>query len=87
MVTYSLKGTEAEPQLGFILEDSAPAFAVDAPRDRVNLYGFTSLAVVALQEQQRTLSEQQVRLDAQGKRIEQLERMLTELRGRAAESP
>ncbi|MEO8179182.1 MAG: tail fiber domain-containing protein [Deltaproteobacteria bacterium] len=76
LVTYRYRDTDGTPQLGFVIEDVEPSYAVDAPRDQVNLYGYASLAVLALQEQQRTIAEQERRLSEQARRIEALERQL-----------
>jgi hypothetical protein len=40
----------AAPQLGFIIEDIEPSAAVSG--DRVNMYGYLSMAVAAIQVQQ-----------------------------------
>lgn len=42
-------------QLGFIIEDAESSPAADAPRDRVDLYGYTSQAVAAIQQQAQEL--------------------------------
>jgi hypothetical protein len=44
---------EADPQLGFIIEDVEPSAAVSG--DRVNMYGYLSMAVAAIQVQQRQI--------------------------------
>lgn len=79
LVTYRYRGQDTEPQLGFVIEDVEPSYAVDAPRDQVNLYGYASMAVLALQEQQRTIAEQERRLSEQARRIEALDRQLNSL--------
>lgn len=43
------------PRLGIILEDNEHGVWVDARHDRVDLYGYASLAVAALQVQQRQI--------------------------------
>lgn len=44
------------PQLGFIIEDLDPgSFAAEASRARVNLYGYTSMLLAAVQTQQRQI--------------------------------
>jgi len=53
-------------RLGIILEDDPPAVVVDRGREQVDLYGYASLAVAALQ--------------AQDRRLEALEREIRELR-------
>jgi hypothetical protein len=79
LVTYRYRGNGTEPQLGFVIEDVEPSYAVDEQLDRVNLYGYTSLAVLALQEQQRTLEAQERRLSEQARQIEVLEHRLDAL--------
>jgi hypothetical protein len=69
LARYRYQGSD-EPRLGFVLEDDPPAAAVDRGRDRVDLYGYSSLAVAALQVHQR--------------RIEALEREVQELRAAQA---
>jgi Chaperone of endosialidase len=80
LVTYRYQGKDMAPQLGFVIEDVEPSYAVDAERDQVNLYGYASLAVLAVQEQQRTIAEQERRLSEQAQHIEGLERQLNALR-------
>ena len=43
-------------RLGFIIDDSPDIAAVDAARGRVDLYGYASMAVAALQQQARELA-------------------------------
>lgn len=54
-------------RLGFIIEDGATTYAVDAEKSQIDLYAYTSTLVAALQ--------------AQTKRIEALEREVSTLRG------
>lgn len=56
-------------RLGFIIEDQPASYSVDPERSQVDLYGYTSMLVAAVQ--------------AQNRRIEALERQLTELRAGA----
>jgi len=65
LARYRYEGSD-EIRLGFILEDHPPAVAVDRAREQVDLYGYSSLAVAALQ--------------AQDRRLEALEREVRELR-------
>ena len=44
-----------EDRLGFIIEDGAPGEAVLDDRGRVDLYGYTSMAVAAFQQQQKEI--------------------------------
>lgn len=45
----------SDPQLGFIIEDIEPSVAVSG--DHVNLYGYLSMAVAAIQVQQRQIAD------------------------------
>ncbi len=51
----------AGPQLGFIIEDIEPSVAVSG--DRVNLYGYLSMAVAAIKVQQSQIASLQRELD------------------------
>lgn len=54
LATYRYKDGAGRRHLGFIIEDldrEEQRVGVDAERDMVDLYGYTSLAVAALQEQ------------------------------------
>ena len=53
----------AGERVGFIIEDR-PADAAGVRDGRVDLYGYTTMAMAALQEQERRLNEQQRQLDA-----------------------
>lgn len=70
LATFRYRGGDGRRQLGFIIEDIEPSPAVDAPRDRVDLYGYTTMAVAALQQHaleidrlHAELHELQARLD------------------------
>jgi hypothetical protein len=68
-------------RLGFIIEDVAPnPSAIDATQGVVDLYGYTSLAVAALQEQAREIARlrEEVRV---------LERRLGESKKTRAKTP
>jgi hypothetical protein len=69
LARYRYQGSD-ETRLGFVLEDDPPAAAVDRGRDMVDLYGYSSLAVAALQVHER--------------RLEALEREVQELRAAQA---
>ncbi len=67
---YKWDSPNERRRLGFIIEDIAPSPSVDEAKGVVDLYGYTSLAVAALQEQAREIeglrkqiSELQRRLD------------------------
>jgi uncharacterized small protein (DUF1192 family) len=51
----------AGPQLGFIIEDVEPSVAVSG--DHVNMYGYLSMAVAAIQEQQAQIAALQGELE------------------------
>ncbi|MFO0577829.1 MAG: hypothetical protein U1A78_27800 [Polyangia bacterium] len=55
LATYRYKAG-GPTRLGFLIEDHEPSVSIDAERDMVDLYSYTSLAVAALQVQ-----EQQIR--------------------------
>jgi hypothetical protein len=56
LATYHYRAVPtARRQLGFIIEDAEPSDAVDAERDQVDLYGYASMAVAALQVQARQI--------------------------------
>jgi hypothetical protein len=56
LATYEYSG-QASPErhLGFIIDDVEPSAAVDPGRDMVDLYGYLSMAVAALQAQSREI--------------------------------
>jgi hypothetical protein len=57
LVRYRYKDAPDRAHLGFIIEDVEPSPSVDSSHDRVDLYGYTSMAVAAIQEQQKQLDE------------------------------
>ena len=60
--SYTQEPANASPRLGFILEDVEPSPMVESERDRVDLYGSLSMAVAALQSQQRQIDALRVEL-------------------------
>jgi hypothetical protein len=70
LVRYRYKDGPEREHLGFIIEDVEPSPGVDSPRDQVDLYGYTSMAVAAIQEQHRQILD--------------LEKQLAELRAEVA---
>ena len=42
-------------RLGFIIEDQPTSYAVDPERSQVDLYGYTSMLVAAIQRQEREI--------------------------------
>ncbi|HEX2572815.1 MAG TPA: hypothetical protein VH877_24910 [Polyangia bacterium] len=63
---YRFQAADAPRRLGFMIDDQSGSPAVDPERDMVDLYGYTSMAVAALQ--------------SQAQEIETLQREVTELR-------
>lgn len=71
-------GTPAH--LGFVIDDNEGSHAVAADGNHVDLYGYTSLALLAVQEQAARLAEQEERLRRQEAEISQLRGELARLR-------
>jgi hypothetical protein len=71
LASYRYRTTPETPQLGFIIDDIEPSVAVSG--DHVNMYGYLSMAVAAIQVQQR--------------QIEALEQEVTRLREQVAAEP
>jgi len=70
LASYRYKDAPDVPQLGFIIDDIEPSVAVSG--DHVNLYGYLSMAVAAIQ--------------VQDKQIKALEQQLEQMRARLDES-
>lgn len=65
---YKSESPDARRRLGFIIDDQPdPSSAVDEDRTHVDLYGYTSMLVATVQEQQRQIDALQKRLDAMEK--------------------
>jgi hypothetical protein len=62
-------------RLGFIIEDIEPSVAANSPRGQVDLYSFASMAVAAVQHQDKELT-------ALKKEIAALKKMLNELKSK-----
>ncbi len=76
LATYRYKDDlRARKHLGFVLEDVEPSapLCVDAARDRVDLYGYTSMAVAALKRQQQQIEELRRELHAVQRRLRVLQ--------------
>lgn len=62
LATYRYKGPFIDPKdpnakhLGFIIEDQPQSLSVDRGHDRVDLYGYMSMAVATMQVQERELA-------------------------------
>jgi hypothetical protein len=55
LATWRYKHEPAKTRLGIIIDDNESSAAVDARRDMVDLYGYTSMVVAALQLQARQI--------------------------------
>jgi hypothetical protein len=75
LVRYRYKDGPEREHLGFIIEDVEPSPGVDSQRDQVDLYGYTSMAVAAIQEQHREI-------EALKREIKELRSELRSARGR-----
>jgi hypothetical protein len=73
LATYRYK-TEApgtQRHLGFIIDDVAPSPAVDSSGERVDLYGYTTMAVAALKTQANELAELKKQVNELRREVEQ----------------
>jgi hypothetical protein len=59
---YRDEVTSRGPHLGFIIEDVGPIEGVDLPSGTVDLYGYTSLVLAAVQVQAREIEQLQARV-------------------------
>jgi hypothetical protein len=62
LASYRYKSAEDNEQLGFIIDDIEPSAAVSG--DRVNMYGYLSMAVAAIQVQQGQIHRLEAELQA-----------------------
>ena len=60
---YKEGGPAAPHHLGFMIEDIEPSPSVDPERNMVDLYGYTSMAVAAVQVQARQIEALQKEVD------------------------
>jgi len=71
LATWRYKGaTDARRQLGFIIDDGVPAAGIAADGGHVDLHGYISAAVAALQTQQRELDALRARLESLERRLD-----------------
>jgi hypothetical protein len=56
LATWRYKGAPDRERLGFIIDDGESSIAVESTGDRVDLYGYASLAVAALQRQAQQIA-------------------------------
>jgi hypothetical protein len=81
LATYRYRErSDRKTQLGVILEDNELGVWVDAANDRVDVYGFTSLAVAGVQAQAAELAVLQAELAAQQAELDELRRELASMR-------
>ena len=71
---YRAAGPPDRSRLGFVIEDVEPSPAVDAPRDAVDLYGYASMAVAALQVQAKQIDSLQRELAALRREMDAVKR-------------
>lgn len=57
LATYSYKFGDANPRLGFIIDDQPDSPAVVAGKERVDLYAYASMAIATVQVQDREIEE------------------------------
>jgi hypothetical protein len=55
LASWRYKHDPAKKRLGIIIDDNEDSAAVDARRDQLDLYGYTSMVVAALQVQAREI--------------------------------
>ena len=70
---YTKETSHHKEHLGFIIDDNPNSPAVHANGEQVDLYGYTSMAVVAIQQQQAQIERLEKRiaeLEAAGSTIE-----------------
>jgi len=70
LATYRYKDAPGKQRLGFIIDDVPSSAAVDGPRDQIDLYGYLSMTVVALQEQISRADAQEREIAALRKRLD-----------------
>ena len=77
---YKTEPGGSPQHLGFLIDDQRPGSPlVRSSGDRVDLYGYTSMAVAALQVQEAQLRAQQAQLQAQALQLESQARRIEEL--------
>jgi hypothetical protein len=71
LVTYRYRDGDERVHLGFIIDDIEPSAAAHSQRGQVDLYGYTSMAVAALQQQARQIEALQRELDTLEQRLQE----------------
>jgi hypothetical protein len=64
LATYQYTVGAPDSRLGFIIEDDPTSPAVIHDKDRVDLYGYTSMAVATLQVQNEEIAELRAEVEA-----------------------
>jgi hypothetical protein len=82
LATWRYKGGDGSRKLGIIIDDAPGSIAIDGRGDRIDLYSYTSLAIAAAKQQQRTLQQQQALLHEQGTALRQLRGEVATLKAR-----
>lgn len=59
---YNQRGEGAPTHLGFIIDDTPGSLAVDRDRDMIDLYGYTSMTVAAVQSQHEEIEALKVQI-------------------------
>lgn len=71
---YTGERAAVPERLGFIIDDAPRSPAVRPDGERVDLYGYTSMAVATIQTQQAEIEALQAEIEALRARLDQLER-------------
>jgi hypothetical protein len=74
LATWRYRHDPAKQRLGFIIDDDEISPAVDALRDQVDLYGYTSMAVAAIQLQAAQIAELRSELAALERKLDRARR-------------
>ena len=61
---YREESPDARPHLGFVIDDRPSSVAVRQDGERVDLYGYTSLAIAAIQAQQAEIEALKAKIEA-----------------------
>jgi hypothetical protein len=71
---YRAEGADTPARLGFLIDDVGAAPCVQPSGQRVDLYGYTSMTVAAVQVQAREIEALRAELDALRREVARLER-------------
>ena len=81
---YNWDQADAPAHLGFIIDDAPQSYAVAADGNHVDLYGYTSMALVTVQAQQAQLEAQQAEMAAQKLRMAEQDARIARLEAELA---